>query len=250
VRVKILGCSLPLLFLSMVVAWPSAAAAQMGPPPGYVVLPADPSSSAIRLEVKPVSTEVYVDGFRAGYVDDFDGFFQRLHLHPGEHELVLYLNGYRAVHQRVDLRSGSDQKVKYTMVPLSPGEQAEPRPVAPALAPEIPEQEPAPPPPMQRAPMPGRTLPPRPLPGQVPGAPPDARFGTVVIRVQPADAEVLIDGEHWSGPSGQERLVVQLAAGRHHVDIRKDGYDAYSGDVDIRRGESLPLNVSLTKRGE
>jgi len=248
VRVKSYGLSLPFVLLA-VVAWPGAAAAQYGPPPGYVYLPADASSSAIRLEVTPVSTEVYVDGFRAGYVDDFDGFFQRLHLRPGEHELVLYLDGYRPVHQRVTLRNGSDQKVKYTMVPLSPGEQAEPRPQPPMLGPDNPQEEPPPPPPAPRGPMPARTLPPRPLP-EGPAASPDSRFGTVVIRVQPADAEVLIDGEHWAGPSGQERLVVQLAAGRHRVEVRKDGYDSYSGDVEIHRGESLPLNVSLTKRGE
>jgi hypothetical protein len=70
----------------------------------------------------------------------------------------------------------------------------------------------------------------------------------VAIRVQPADAEVLIDGEPWQAPEGQDRLVVQLPSGRHHVEIRKDGFETYSSDLDVRAGESVPLNVSLLRR--
>ena len=42
----------------------------------------DPSAS-LRLQVEPKETEVFIDGYFAGTVDDFDGFFQRLHLEPG-----------------------------------------------------------------------------------------------------------------------------------------------------------------------
>ena len=38
---------------------------------------------AIRLKVKPREAQVYVDGYYAGNVDDFDGVFQRLHLGTG-----------------------------------------------------------------------------------------------------------------------------------------------------------------------
>ena len=43
----------------------------------------------VRLEVEPEETEVYVDGYYAGVVDSYDGFFQRLHLPPGEHDIEL-----------------------------------------------------------------------------------------------------------------------------------------------------------------
>jgi hypothetical protein len=69
----------------------------------------------------------------------------------------------------------------------------------------------------------------------------------VAIRVQPADAEVLIDGEPWRAQSGAERLVVQLAAGTHRVEIRKEGYDPFVTAVEIRRGETAVLNVSLSR---
>jgi hypothetical protein len=48
----------------------------------------------LRLKVKPVEATVYVDGYYAGIVDEFDGVFQRLHLDPGPHRLEVRLDGY------------------------------------------------------------------------------------------------------------------------------------------------------------
>ena len=53
--------------------------------------------ASVRLDVKPKEAEVYVDGYYAGMVDDFDGTFQRLRVEPGEHEIELWLDGYRTV---------------------------------------------------------------------------------------------------------------------------------------------------------
>lgn len=205
-------------------------------------------SSSIRLEVTPRHAEVYVDGYRAGIVDDFDGIFQRLRVEPGEHEIVLYLDGYRTVRQRLYLSVRGDQKIRHTMVPLPAGEQQEPRPEPPAVSPE-----------QQYRPGPGRFGPrgggprggvppgglPQPQPVE-PGAP--GQFGGLSVRVQPPDAEVLIDGERWTWPPNQERLIVQLASGRHRVEIQKEGYEKYSTEVDVRPGETFTLNVSLLRR--
>ena len=68
-----------------------------------------------------------------------------------------------------------------------------------------------------------------------------------MIRVQPADADVLIDGEHWRGPGGDDRLVVQVTDGRHRIEVRKEGYQPFTTEVDVRGGESFPLNVSLPR---
>jgi hypothetical protein len=53
----------------------------------------------------------------------------------------------------------------------------------------------------------------------------------------------------WGYPSfyGAERLVVQLSAGTHRVEIRREGYDPFATAVEIRRGETTVLNVSLAK---
>ena len=68
-----------------------------------------------------------------------------------------------------------------------------------------------------------------------------------MIRVQPADADVLIDGERWRGPGGDDRLVVQVTDGRHRIEVRKEGYQPFTTEVDVRGGESVPLNVSLPR---
>jgi len=72
-------------------------------------------------------------------------------------------------------------------------------------------------------------------------------FGTLAIQVQPGDAEIQIDGERWDGSDGGSRLSVQLAEGAHRVEIRKSGYRTYTANVRVRRGQTEPLNVSLTQ---
>jgi hypothetical protein len=94
--------------------------------PGLV----DDTASA-RLLVKPQQTEVYVDGYRAGVVDDYDGVFQSLRLPPGRHEIALYLEGHRTLREKVFLGVGSTLKLRHTMQALPAGESAEPRPVPP-----------------------------------------------------------------------------------------------------------------------
>jgi len=75
-----------------------------------------------------------------------------------------------------------------------------------------------------------------------------AGFGTLNLRVQPGDATVQIDGERWDSPEGGSRLVVQLAAGPHRIDVRKDGYRPYSTTIQIRPGEPQTINVSLPRQ--
>jgi hypothetical protein len=61
---------------------------------------------------------------------------------------------------------------------------------------------------------------------------------------------VLIDGEKWRGPEVQDRLIVDVAEGRHTVEIQKSGYRSYVTDVQVRRGDTTPLNVSLRTQDE
>jgi hypothetical protein len=75
-------------------------------------------------------------------------------------------------------------------------------------------------------------------------------FGALVFRVQPEGAEILIDGERWQGPAGEDRLVVQVAQGPHRIEIRKDGFVTFATEVSVRGGDTTPLNVSLPPRRE
>jgi hypothetical protein len=69
----------------------------------------------VRLQVRPRDAAVFVDGYYAGIVDDFDGVFQRLTLTVGPHEIAIeapglqpqvynvYVDPARTVDVRADL---------------------------------------------------------------------------------------------------------------------------------------------------
>jgi hypothetical protein len=221
---------------------------------GYPYRYAAPDS-AVRLEVTPKEAEVYVDGYYAGVVDDFDGAFQRLRLPPGSHELTLYHDGYRAVHQTVYLQADATFKVHDNMEKLIPGDVAEQRPLPKDPPPEFQGGAPLPnqpgtqqgPPNVPRAPV-GRPVPLPPIRAGQPGGGEQSSYGTLMLRVQPGNATVLIDGERWDAPQDGDRLIVELAEGTHRVQVQRDGFDSYSNDVAIRRGETTPLNISLRTR--
>jgi hypothetical protein len=59
------------------------------------------------------------------------------------------------------------------------------------------------------------------------------------------DAEVLIDGQPWLGSAGQDRLVVDTSEGRHSVQVRKPGFVGFLTEVQVRRGETTTLDISL-----
>jgi hypothetical protein len=70
-------------------------------------------------------------------------------------------------------------------------------------------------------------------------------FGTVAISYRPIDAVIYIDGERWASPTPGGPVVVQLLPGRHNVEVRAPNHRWFSTDVDVRAGQSTPLNVSL-----
>jgi PEGA domain-containing protein len=46
------------------------------------------------VRVEPKDAQVFVDGYYAGLVDEFDGHFQHLDLVPGPHHVEVYAPGY------------------------------------------------------------------------------------------------------------------------------------------------------------
>ena len=191
--------------------------------------------STLRLAVKPNHASVFVDGYFAGQVDDFDGVFQRLNVEPGQHEIVVYLQGHRSLRERLYLSPNSSRKITGTLEPLGPGEADEGAPTPSAAPPMDTSATGYPVVPSRRGP---------PLPA-TPGAP-ASPVATLSIRVQPGDAEVTIDGERWTVGSSSERLLIQLTEGRHVVEVRKAGYRPFSTEIQLRAGQTTPVNVSLT----
>jgi hypothetical protein len=204
-------------------------------------------SSSLRLQVTPREAEVYIDGYYAGNVDNFDGVFQRLHLDPGEHDLELYMPGHRSFTQKVYLQPASTFRVRHSMEPLGAGEAEPARPVAttPPSSGTQSAGEPSRPSGRPTTRGPQRPLPPR---TRERDANIESDFGSLALRVQPGDAVITIDGERWEGGQDQDRLVVELGAGTHTVEIRKDGYRTYITDITVRRGETTAVNVSLTRQ--
>jgi len=65
----------------------------------------------LRLQVDPRHAEVYVDGYFAGHVDDFDGIFQSLTLEDGGHKIEIVAPGFETL--EVDIRILPGRKVTY-----------------------------------------------------------------------------------------------------------------------------------------
>lgn len=233
------------------------------PYPGY----AYGAWSSARLEMKPREAQVFVDGYYVGTVNDFDGVFQRLDIPAGQHELTVYMPGFQTWKQSVMFQPGEGYHYKGELQPLPPGAPQDPRPQPDPNArnnnaPQGYGQPNYGPP---NGGQPGYGYPPNggdpnggmyPYPPNAgePGLPPPNRpgnsqpnsgFGTLTLRVQPGDATVQIDGEKWDNPEGGSRLIVELAAGPHHVEVRKDGYRPYSTTIQIRAGEPQTINVVL-----
>jgi hypothetical protein len=241
-----------LLALPLAIAFlPVRAQAQLRYPPIYAPYRYLAPESDLRFNVKPKEAEVYVDGYFAGKVADFNGTFQRLHVAPGQHDIVVYLDGYRSLKQKLYLSPNATRKIEGTLEKLGPGEAAEARPEAPPQAERrddefdrSPRRPPGPE--TRRAPAPPpRNAPERPQPATA------SQFGTLSIRVQPSGATVFIDGERWTGPSGNdERLIVQVPEGRHRVEAERNGYERFTTEIDVSRDQTLPVNISLTRARE
>jgi len=73
-------------------------------------------------------------------------------------------------------------------------------------------------------------------------------FATLSLRISPADAEILIDGEAWDRANGDSRFTIDLAAGRHQLEVRREGYGAYVRTIDLLGGRTAALNVALTPK--
>ena len=65
----------------------------------------------LRLRVEPRHAEVYVDGYFAGNVDDFDGTFQALRLEEGPYRIEIVAPGYEPLEFEIRIQPG--RKITY-----------------------------------------------------------------------------------------------------------------------------------------
>lgn len=201
----------------------------------YWYFPVFDQRADLRIRIAPEPAEdaaVYVDGFYAGVVDDFNSVFQALPLTPGGHSIALYLAGYRTIRRNIYMSPGSMFTLHEAMQPLEAGEVAEPPDVAPAVPP--------PPPGTYRPPV----TPPRAQPAPPPPVASGVSVGTLDLRVTPADVEVVIDGQPWT-TADEGHFVVQLTVGKHRLELSKTGQFRLGTDIVINDGETNTLELTL-----
>lgn len=199
----------------------------------YRYFPSYDDTAIVRIVATPKDAAVYADGFYAGTVHDFNDWFQGLSLPPGGHEIVLFLDGYRTIKERIYLRPASSIKLQHTLAPLPAGEKSE----LPVIAPAVP------PPPV------GTYMPPYTPQCPLPAGSPvplgrEAATGTLSLQVQPPDAEVIINRDRWTSSDGIH-FVIDLSVGAHRLTISRPGYQSYVTEIQLRAGQTLTLNVTL-----
>jgi hypothetical protein len=191
---------------------------------GAVYTYAQTDRGSIRVLVDPTETRVYVDGYYAGVVDDFDGLFQRLNVAPGRHEISLKLTGFQTHRLRVYVGSGATVKLDHEMK-KGAGETYE------DLAPDAPRREARQAPSYAPAPVPERAEP--------------SASGKLHLQVSPVDASVYVDGEFRG--TGREATMLALPPGQHRVEVVRPGYRTAERDIEVASQGVAELTVDLTR---
>jgi hypothetical protein len=196
-------------------------------------------SGSLRIIVDPEKTRVYVDGYYAGIVDDFDGILQRLNVPPGRHDITLKLEGYRTQHFKVYVPVDDTIKIHYDMVRGS-GEATSEQFAGPpdadyARVRDMSDED-------RRR-------------GDDDGYGRDDDYdrrrdddgdsGSVRLSVSPRDASVYVDGEFRG--SGRQANTLRLRPGRHRIEVVRPGFRTVEREIEVERGRSTTVEFELER---
>jgi hypothetical protein len=196
-------------------------------------------TGSLRLLVEPKEARVYVDGYYAGVVDDFDGLFQRLNISPGRHEIMFKLDGFRSYRVRIYVPLDQTVKIHYKMVPGAGGQIDEAIVGVPSDDPRYdPRYD-------ERAADRDRNESREEGRNDGYDRAESADMGSLRCDVQPPDASVYVDGD-FKG-TGRQLRALSLPAGRHRVEIVRPGYRTVEREVEIRPGHTTDLGVDLER---
>lgn len=213
-------------------------------------------AGGLRLLVEPTDARVYVDGYYAGEVDDFDGMFQRLNVAPGRHEITLKKDGYRTHRIKIFAAEGGTVKVRFSMEKGSGPDTMEDLAGERGLGeerrrdardddryegtadrddrPTSREREDAP------VDEPQRDV--APAVGFADG---NAAPGLLSLNVTPADASVYVDGKFVG--SARQTGELELRPGRHRIEVVRPGYRTGEREVTIETGRAQALSLDLAR---
>ena len=216
-------------------------------------------ASALRLLVEPDDARVYVDGYYAGEVDDFDGMFQRLNVAPGRHEITLKKDGYRTHRFKVYAAANSTLKLRYTMEKGSGPDTMEDLAGERGLYEEQhrearrderdtydrdAEREDRPENRLREdAPVDEPRHEAEPPAGLVPDG--NAAPGLLTLNVSPADASVYVDGRFVG--AARQTGELELRPGRHRVEVVRPGFRTAERDVMVETGRTQALSLDLAR---
>jgi hypothetical protein len=207
----------------------------------------------IRLEVKPKTAKVYVNGDYVGIVDDFDSWYQRLEIEPGKHKIVIREEGYQPLVETLRILPGRNYHIKEQ---LQPGEDrlAERDMMTDRDTYGEYEREP-----YQRdrdrrydsdrsrGQNPSRDEQYR---NQPQDAPKGRETRTLLLQVNPRDATIYIDGNYYGtadiGESGE--LQVLLPKGEHRLEIVRPGYESFSKEIQVDENSNEKIVINLQKK--
>jgi hypothetical protein len=196
---------------------------------GTVYRSVERESGSLRVLVDPSEARVYVDGYFAGTVDDFDGLFQRLNLAPGRHEIALKLEGYKTHRVKVYVTPEATTKLHYELE-KGQGETFE------DLTKDLPAGEM----PREREAV-DRWSESEDRPARDEGA----LGGTLRLSVRPDDASIYVDGAFRG--SAREASELRLAPGRHRIEIVRPGYRTVEREVEVVPDTPTDLAVELER---
>jgi hypothetical protein len=185
---------------------------------------------SVRVLVDPSEARVYVDGYYAGTVDDFDGLFQRLHVSPGRHEIALKLEGYKTHRVKVYVAPDATVKVEYDME-KGQGETSE------DLSRDVRESE------VRREREEEQRWAEREERAEKDEL--AAVGGRLELKIRPEDASVYVDGAFRG--SAREASSLKLAPGRHRIEIVRPGFRTHDREVDVVPGEATELTIELDR---
>ncbi len=188
-------------------------------------------SASLRVLVDPSEARVYVDGYYAGVVDDFDGLLQRLHVSPGRHDVTFKLEGYKTHRMRVYVGPDATLKLHHemqkgtgeTFEDLSGGAPPRERETRRERD-EDEDDDPAEP---------------------SAETEPSGEFGRLQLTVEPEDASVYVDGAFRG--TGREASSIKLAPGRHRIEVVRPGYRTAENEIDVPAGETTKIRVILDR---
>jgi hypothetical protein len=78
------------------------------------------NTGRVRLEVQPRDAEVFIDGYFAGLVDDFDGRMQGLELESGGYSVEIRKPGWETLTFDVRVTPGRTTRYKSELIPTKP----------------------------------------------------------------------------------------------------------------------------------